>query len=93
MARFSKFKMLFALKLNLNGVNYIEEISKFGCFNNLQITFKVAQKVEYEVEHFERSQSNTRVGGFPRKKTLVGLWIDEWVGVKAILGIAFSNQK
>ena len=38
MARFSKFKILFALKLNFN----YKEISKFGYFKNWQSTHLIA---------------------------------------------------
>ena len=41
MAQFSKFKLLFALKLNLIGGQFYREISKFGNFINLKIIIKL----------------------------------------------------
>ena len=49
MAQFSQFKILFALKFNLNGGHFQRDISKFGYFKNLQIIFKLLffSKVEH----------------------------------------------
>ena len=41
MAQLSQFKILFALKFNLNGGHFQRDISKFGYFKNLQIIFKI----------------------------------------------------
>ena len=44
MDQFSKFKMLFTLKLNLNVGQFYREISKFGYFNNFQTILKIVEK-------------------------------------------------
>ena len=55
MARFIKFKILFAVKLNFNGGQSFRDISNFGYFNNLQIMLKRVKKITKveKVEHLQ----------------------------------------
>ena len=41
MAQNSKFQMLVALRLNLNGGQFLKQLSKYGHFNNLLIKLKI----------------------------------------------------
>ena len=45
MAQFSKFKLLFASKLNLNEDQFYREIAKYDYFNNLKIILKIVEKL------------------------------------------------
>ena len=50
MACFSKFKFLFALKLNFNGGQFYKEIFNFSYFKKLENKIMVGNKiVEFEV--------------------------------------------
>ena len=62
MAWFSKFKFLFAIKLNFNGGQFYKEISNFGYFQKLEKIRLQFEKVEhlFEVENFEHLRLNTR---------------------------------
>ena len=52
MAQFLKFKVLFAVRLYLNGGQFCTEISNFGYFDNLQIILK-------RVKNYKTCKSST----------------------------------
>ena len=68
MARFSKFKFLYALKLNLNGANFIKKYHILIVSKSWKNQIKFGEKlnicdktVKFEVENLKHLHSNTRV--------------------------------
>ena len=77
MAKFSKFEILNAAKLKLNGGGgaiFHREMSKFAYFNSLRIILKIVKTTVTKVEHFWWKVN----AGVSTMKTNSGGWIDGW---------------
>ena len=62
MAHFSKFKIIFALKENINGGQFYSEQLKYGYFNNLQIMLAIIRKSQIkERKKLEKLFDNLRL--------------------------------